>query len=145
MGFKIVCMWYSSWALNFMMWWIAVLFPVLKSCVLMSAIKLSSLTDFSWFHTFCWGNCATATSFHALPNSLFTSPWHLTVQTLYMKNVVKLTRNEILNVIKHILWSPLKQTVNMQLFNNPFVVKEQKHLLQYHTNCDYNLTWAGSG
>jgi hypothetical protein len=67
-----------------------------------------------------------------------------TANTLYMKNVVKLIRNEILNIIKHILWSPLEQTVNMQLFNNPFVVKEQKHLLQYHTNCDYNLTWATS-
>jgi hypothetical protein len=53
-----------------------------------------------------------------------------TADTIYIKNVVKLTRNEILNI---------EQTVNMQLFNNPFVVMEQKHLLQYHTNCDYNL------
>jgi hypothetical protein len=63
-----------------------------------------------------------------------------TADTLYMENVVKLTKNEILNIIKCILWSPLERTVIMQLFNNPFVVKELKHLLQYHTNCDYNLT-----
>lgn len=63
-----------------------------------------------------------------------------TAYTLYNKNVVKLTRNEILNIINRFLCSPLEQTVNMQLFNDPFVVKELKHLLQYHTNCTVIVT-----
>jgi hypothetical protein len=63
-----------------------------------------------------------------------------TAYILYEKIVVKLTRNEILNISNRFLWSPLEETVNMQLFNNPFVVKELKHLLQYHTNCTVVVT-----